>query len=382
MSREWERRDFLKSITLGTTALSLPQSVLGSQQPETKPNSSGGPPRPAGDVYDGKVYGIFDPLKVSETAAAITITGSTFTYAIDRATGQITSVKALDDEFIAPGTSFPNPYVGLMPEDDPGARREGGKDRPRFGYEKSAEIRPLLWSGGLTDADRFDAAKGTDIHTELLRADPEFVEVRARGRYGESPLSWTIDYLVDVDGFTKVTVGLTTAKPVQLRWNCFNHAFLAKKAIQYFTKVSDPGKPPTEVATEPTVSIGNTGEDQPVLESHWNAFFRLANRVTGIEFSKQDFQDRYSGYRDSAVILEDGREVDTGVRRNPRWTEVERVGFPGQERHLHPDLHARSGPRGRRVRHPQRHFPVEPRRRPKARFLGASYPCQAPAQRS
>ena len=73
-------------------------------------------------------------------------------------------------------------------------------------------------------------------------------------------MSWTIDYLVDVDGFTKVTVSLATAKPVQVRWNCFNHAFLAKNAIQYFTKVSDPGKPPTEVTTEATVSIGNAGK--------------------------------------------------------------------------------------------------------------------------
>ena len=267
---------------------------------------------PAVDIYGGKVYGIFDPLQVSATPAAITIRGGTFAYTIDRGTGQITSVKALGDEFVAPGTSFPNPYVGLMPEDDAGARREGGKDRPRFGYEKSVEKRPLLWSGELTDADRFDAARGTGVRTELLRADQESVEVRARGRYGESPLSWTIDYLVDVDGFTKVTVSLTTSKPVQLRWNCFNHAFLAKKAIRYFTKVSEPDKPPTSVGTEPTVVLEYTGgDDKPVLESHWNAFFRLANRVTGIEFSKQDFQDRYSGYRDSTVSLEDGRQVDT-----------------------------------------------------------------------
>ena len=33
---------------------------------------------PAADIYGGKVYGIFDPLKVSETAAAITIRGGTF----------------------------------------------------------------------------------------------------------------------------------------------------------------------------------------------------------------------------------------------------------------------------------------------------------------
>ena len=142
-----------------------------------------------------------------------------------------------------------------MPADDPGARREGGKDRPRFGYEKSVEMRPLLWSGELTDAYRFDAAKGAGIRTELVRADAESAEVRATGRYGDSPLAWTIDYLFDVDGFTKVTVSLATSRPVQLRWHCFNHALLAKDAIQYLTRVSDPGQPPIEVRPEPTVAI-------------------------------------------------------------------------------------------------------------------------------
>jgi hypothetical protein len=264
------------------------------------------------DIYGGRVYGIFEPLKVAETAAAITVSGGTFRYAIDRTTGQITSVKALGDEFVAPGASFPNPYVGIMPEDDPGARREGGKDRPRYGYEKSAEMRPVLWSGDLTDAYRFDAASGKGIRTELVRSSPELVEVRATGRYGDTPLSWTIEYLIDVDGFTKVTVSLATSKPVQLRWHCFNHAFLAKEAIQYLTKVSEPGKPPAEVRPEPTLSIRGTEPDKPIFESHWNAFFHLANRVTGIEFSKQDFDDRWSGYRDSGVILENGKMVDTG----------------------------------------------------------------------
>jgi hypothetical protein len=265
------------------------------------------------ELYDGKVYGIFDPLKVAETSSAITISGGTFSYVIDRANGQITSVKALDDEFVAPGSAFPNPYVGVMPDDDPGARREGGTDRPRYGYEKSVELRPLLWSGDLTDAYRFNAAEGAGIRTELVRSSPESVEVRSTGRYGETPLSWTVDYLFDVDGFTKVTVSLTTSKPVQLRWHCFNHAFLAKDAIRYLTKVSDPGRPPIEVRPEPTISIGSIKPDEPVFESHWNAFFHLSNRVTGIEFSKQDFADRYSGYRDSSVHLENGKMVDTGA---------------------------------------------------------------------
>jgi len=264
------------------------------------------------DLYDGKVYGIFDPLQVSQTASAITVSGGTFRFTIDRASGQITSVKALADEFLAQGSGFPNPYVGLMPADEPGARREDGKDRPRYGYEKSVEMRPLLWSGDLTDAYRLDAAKGTKIRTQLVRADAESVLVQSSGRYGDSPLSWTIDYLFDVDGFTKITVGLTTSKPLLLRWHCFNHAFLAKDAIQYLTKVSDPDRPPIEVRPEPTVSLGGLEPDKPVLESHWNAFFHLANRVTGIEFSKQDFGDRYGGYRDSSVRLENGTVVDTG----------------------------------------------------------------------
>ena len=264
-------------------------------------------------LYDGKVYGIFDPLKVGESASSIRVSGGTFAYTIDRATGQISSVRALDREFVAQGSMFPNPYIGLMPDDDPGARREGGKDRPRFGYEKSAEIRPLLWSGGLTGARRFDAADGTGIRTEVVRSSFESVEVRAEGRYGDTPLTWTVDYLFDVDGFTKVTVKLSTAKPVELRWHCFNHAFLAKDAIQYLTKVSDPGKPPIEILPEPTVEIANIAPDQPVFESHWNAFFHLSNRSTGIEFSKQDFGDRHSGYRDSSVRLENGKVVDTGA---------------------------------------------------------------------
>ncbi len=266
-----------------------------------------------GQIYDGKVYGIFDPLVASETASSITVFGGTFRFVIDRATGQISSLRALGDEFVASGSVFPNPYIGLMPEDDPGAQREGGKERPRFGYEKSVEVRPLLWSGGLTDAYRLDAAAGTGIRTEIVRESPDSVEVRSTGRYGESSLTWMIDYLFDVDGFTKVTVSLTTSKPVQLRWHCFNHAFLAKQSIHYLTKVSDPDKPPAEVRPEPTVFIARLAPDKAVFESHWNAFFHLSNRVTGIEFSKQDFGDRHSGYRDSSVRLENGEVVDTGA---------------------------------------------------------------------
>jgi hypothetical protein len=264
------------------------------------------------DLYDGKIYGIFRPLEVRESAASIVVSGGTFAYTIARATGQITSVRALGREFVAAHSSFPNPYIGLMPRDDPGARRDGGLDRPRFGYEKSAAYRPRLWSGGLTGADRMDAADAAGTRTAVVRAGEESVEIVAEGRYGDTPLSWKIEYLIDVDGFTRVTVTLTTSQPVQLRWHCFNHALLDRQSIRFFTGVSDPGKPPFDVAPTHTVDISALRDGQPVLESHWNAFMHLSNRTMGIEFSKQDFEGRLSGYRDSAITLDDGRSMETG----------------------------------------------------------------------
>ena len=40
-------------------------------------------------IYDGKVYGIFDPLAVAETPSVIAVSGGTFRYEINRASGQI-----------------------------------------------------------------------------------------------------------------------------------------------------------------------------------------------------------------------------------------------------------------------------------------------------
>src|SRR2546430_14274632 len=83
-----------------------------------------------GQIYDGKVYGIFDPLVASETPSAITVSAGTFRFVIDRATGQIISLRSLADEFVASGSAFPNPYVGLIPLDDPAAHAQGGTERP------------------------------------------------------------------------------------------------------------------------------------------------------------------------------------------------------------------------------------------------------------
>jgi len=187
------------------------------QAPERKK-----PAEPGAEIYGGKVYGIYQPLKVKQGERKIEVSGETFTYVIDKSTGQIVSAKALGTEFVATGSSFPNPYIGIMPQSDPGATKEGGADRARFSFEKAVEFRPRLFSGGLTGAERFDAINSTAVVTVLGESSPQTVKVRVRGVYSGSgkatPLSWRIDYLIDVDGFTKVTVGLSTEKPVKLRW--------------------------------------------------------------------------------------------------------------------------------------------------------------------
>ena len=279
------------------------------------------------DIYDGKVYGIYEPLEVKQDEAHIVVSGGTWAYTIDRSTGQIVSARVLDREFMARGSSFPNPYVGLMPENDPGADREGGTGRERFGFEKAVEMRPKLWSGGLTGAFRFDAEKSTGVVTELTGSSPETAAVRSAGVYSgggdgkPTALSWEIDYLFDVDGFTRVTVKLSAERPVKLRWHCFNHAVFSRESIDFISRYPDLGAPAFDLRPAPTESIKHLQQDMPVLESHWNPVFHLGNPLTGIEFSKEDFTGRLSGYRDSRVQLEDGRVIDTGAveTADGRW---------------------------------------------------------------
>ncbi|HEC62505.1 MAG TPA: hypothetical protein ENI27_09690, partial [bacterium] len=159
------------------------------QAPERKRPTEAG-----ADIYGGKVYGIYEPLKVEQDERKIEISGETFTYLIDKSTGQIVSAKALGTEFVAQGSSFPNPYIGIMPQNDPGVTKEGGADRARFSFEKAVEIRPRLFSGGLTGAERFDAINSTRVVTQLSKSGPETVKVSSRGVYSgngkDTPVSW------------------------------------------------------------------------------------------------------------------------------------------------------------------------------------------------
>ncbi|HLA40043.1 MAG TPA: hypothetical protein VJ417_08600, partial [Candidatus Glassbacteria bacterium] len=262
------------------------------------------------------MFGIYKPLEVNTTAERIEISGETFVYAIDRRTGQITSARALDREFIARGTSLPDPYVGLMFESDSGAGQYGGPDRPRYGFEKAVEHRPKLFSGGLTGAIRYDAVDSRDVTTELVESAPDGVVAKASGRYSQgsdiSPLTWEITYRIDVDGFTKVTVRLGTDRPVKLRWHSFLHALFDREAVDFLSRYTDLESPPFDIRPAPTQVVKDLAVGEAVLESHWTPVVHLGNSLTGIEFTKESFGDRHSGYRDSRVRLEDGRDIQTG----------------------------------------------------------------------
>ena len=260
------------------------------------------------DIYDGKVFGIFAPLKVKDTAQRVTIVGGTFRISVSKRTGQIVSAKALGTEFIARGSALPNPYVGVFPTDEPGAKPRGGKDRPRYGHEISAEIHPRLWERGLTGSYRYDTKKADAV--EVVAAEPDRVVIRSRGRYGDTPVRWGVEYDIDVDGFTKVTVKAEAEEPMMLRWHCFNHVTLAPQAIEFIVPWTDsPMASILGFRYENTRPVGHLREDDLVFGAHVNPYFHMGNPSTGIEFSKEDFTDRWAGYKDSGAALEDGTQV-------------------------------------------------------------------------
>ncbi|MBW7995528.1 MAG: hypothetical protein FVQ81_02930 [Candidatus Glassbacteria bacterium] len=270
-------------------------------------------------LYNGKVFGVYRPLEVRETGETIAISGETFRYVIDKATGQVSSASALGTEFLADGAGFPNPYVGLIPPNDEGASQLGGDGRARYSFEKAMEMRPTLFSGKLTGAWRYDAGGSVNVSTRLVSSSASRVEVSASGTYtggdggpSPSPLSWRVDYSCDVDGFMKVTVGLSTSEPVKLRWHSFLHTTFEPASLEFLARYPDPGSPPISLRPAPTQSLRGIALGEPVLESHFAPLFHLGNPLTGIEFTKEDLGDRWSGYRDSRVVLEDGRTIPTG----------------------------------------------------------------------
>ena len=294
------------------------------------------------DIYDGKVFGIFAPLRVKETARGITVQGGTFRLTVSRRTGQMVSARVLGTEFLARGSSLPNPYIGLFPADEPGATPRGGPERPRYGHEVSAGIRPRLWEEGLTGAYRYDVGRADAV--ELVTAEADHVVIRSRGRYGDTAVGWTVEYDIDVDGFTRVTVKTEAAEPVKLRWHCFNHVTMDPEAVEFIVPWTDSAMAQVlGFHSQHTRPVSHIGEDELVFGAHLNPYFHLGNRRTGIEFSKEDFTDRWAGYKDTSTVLEDGTQVHFDSVLTRDGEEMGQADSRGRRAHLTQIYRRRAG---------------------------------------
>ena len=285
------------------------------------------------DIYDGKVYGLFEPLTITDSPERIEVSGGTFAIAVDRKTGQIVSAKALGAEFLAAGSALPRPYVGLFPESDPGATPFGGADRPKYSHEKAIAIYPRIWSGGLNAANRYDSAAADSV--EVKSTSPSHIIIESRGRYADTPVTWSVLYDVAFDGFTKVTVTAAADKPMLLRWNCFNHVTIADKPVEFIVPWSEPSmNMQYGFNYEYTRSVDRYEVGSLVFGSTLNPFFHLGNVDTGIEFSKETFSDRWAGHKDGRVTLSDGRRVNTGAVEGPDGQQLYGMDARGVRTHF------------------------------------------------
>lgn len=264
------------------------------------------------DLYDGKVAGIYKPLAVADNDTQIAVEGDTFCYVISKQSGQLTSASVLGTEFLADGAQLPNPYIGLFPEDDPGATPLGDTSRPRYDWEKAARIKPIMFSGDLTNVDmRADAEGSDDVSVEIAEAGPGNVQIVSEGTYAAGghklDVKWRVTYDIDVDGFTKIDVEAIPLKPVTLRWHCFLHSSISMKASPFLI-------PWTDGAWDGVVTAGvlaprqteEVEEGACAFGAMINPYLHFGNHATGLDLTKEHFDDRLVGYRDARSVMEDG----------------------------------------------------------------------------
>lgn len=189
------------------------------------------------DVYDGKVVGLFTPLELTETDDEIAVKGGTFRYAISKKTGQIVSAKVLDTEYLAKGEMLPDPYIGLFPEDDPGATVLGDDRKALYGFEKASRIKPPMYAKELTNSPiRYDARNSVGVEVKIEHSGPGWAKIVSEGRYAhdgkEAGVSWRITYEIDVDSFMRIDVEAIPLKPVLLQYFLSWHRGVASVSIR------------------------------------------------------------------------------------------------------------------------------------------------------
>lgn len=262
------------------------------------------------DIYDNKVVGLYAPLQVDESDESVTVAGELFTYAISKQTGQVSSAKVLDTEYLAQGAQFPNPYIGLFPEDDPGAEVLGNPRAAKYGFEKASKIDPPLYSRDLTNSPvRYDAHDSTDVTVSVLEASPGLVRISARGRFANqgqaAGVSWQITYAVDVDSFMRVDVEIIPEKPVLLQWHCFLQTSIERSVTEFMVPWLD--KAMVDILgfrLMPSVYLEGRSQGELLYGASLNPYLHFGNPKTGIEFTKERFEQRMTGYRDSSVVID------------------------------------------------------------------------------
>ncbi len=291
------------------------------------------------DIYDGKVVGLYSPLQLAETPESVLVTGETFSYTFSRKTGQIVSAQALGTEYLAPGAQLPNPYIGLFPEDDPGASPLGKERTALYGWEKATRIKPPMYARELTNSpQRFDAENSVDVSLSIAEKGVGFVRINARGAYASlgqrCGVEWSIDYEIDVDGFMKIQVRAHPQKPVILQWHCYLRTRLSRDACQYLIPWSDLSLAAiTDSGILPPTALDGR---KPGLLYGANQcpYFHLGNVHTGIDFTKERFDGRLAGYRDAGIKLPDGFSNDFDSAQAPDGTWVVAADSRGKRDHM------------------------------------------------
>ena len=291
------------------------------------------------DIYDGKVVGLFQPLRLEETVDRITVTGETFQYAISRQTGQMVSARVLDAEYIAEGTSLPDPYIGLFPEDDPGAKVTGDRRDARYGFEKASRIKPPMYSRDLTNsAMRCDARDSIGVRVRVAESGPCALRITAEGEYAESGrgtgVGWRITYAFDVDSFARVDVEAIPKKPVLLQWHCFLHTHVARRPCEFLVPWMDRAMAGIlGFGLMPPQFLEGRKAGELLHGAEVNPYLHFGNRRTGIEFTKERFDQRMTGYRDAGATL-DGVTNSFDTAQAPDGTWVWGADSRGRRRHM------------------------------------------------
>lgn len=288
------------------------------------------------DLYNGKVAGIYEPLKLDDSADAITVEGATFRYAISKQTGQLTSASVLGTEFLAAGAQLPNPYIGLFPEGDPGATNLGDASRPRYDWEKAAKIKPPMFAQELTNAAvRADAADSRDVTVEVPDAGPGYVRIAAEGTYAGTSVGWRVTYDIDVDGFTTIDVEAVSREPVRLQWHCFLHTRVDMDASPFLIPWTDGTW--DGVVTNGVLAPRRTEEvDDGALAfgAMINPYLHFGNHASGLDLTKEHFDGKLVGYRDASSKMEDGTVNAFDAAQGPDGEMVRPADSRGYRTHM------------------------------------------------